>query len=533
MIMTRRLHNVDTAIIGAGFGGLGAALALAERGVEVAVCETLRYPGGCASTFHHGRHRFESGATLFSGFADGQLFRRWIDRHSLDVEIEWPDPVVQLRTPGFRLEVPPRRAAMVDRVCGLPGAEGREDAVRRFFDHQRRVADALWPLLDDPELLPPWTGLSLLRHARRLPAYLPVARFLGRPVAALLEHYGLGDVRALRTYLDAVCRITVQCGADEAEAAFALSAMDYWLRGTGHVRGGIGRLARAIARAVERLGGEVRYTDRVRSLEPTADGGYRLRTRRGVIEARTVVANLLPQALEKILVGLEVPDLRRIARRVETGWGACMVYRVALAPLGISPGAHHFELVRDPAEPLIEGNHVFVSVCGQDDGHAPPGYRAVTASSHVSADRIRRLSCDEQAHYVGEVQARMKRTLGELLPEWGRELRHEMTASPRTFERFTGRPRGWVGGVPRRAGLGAYMDLLRPPKLPRGLHLVGDSVFPGQSTLATALGGQRTAIRIVQELGLERRRATHAAPADPSPDRSSGPRRVALEVPAE
>ncbi len=30
-----------------------------------------------------------------------------------------------------------------------------------------------------------------------------------------------------------------------------------------------------------------------------------------------------------------------------------------------------------------------------------------------------------------------------------------------------------------------------------GMWLVGDSVFPGQSTLATALGGVRTAVRIV------------------------------------
>ena len=51
----------------------------------------------------------------------------------------------------------------------------------------------------------------------------------------------------LRTYLDALCQITVQCGATEAEAPFALGAMDYYWRGTGHVRGGIGQLASALA----------------------------------------------------------------------------------------------------------------------------------------------------------------------------------------------------------------------------------------------------------------------------------------------
>jgi phytoene dehydrogenase-like protein len=76
------------------------------------------------------------------------------------------------------------------------------------------------------------------------------------------------------------------------------------------------------------------------------------------------------------------------------------------------------------------------------------------------------------------------------------DVRHVMTASPRTFERFTRREEGAVGGVPRRAGLGNYLEL-GPRPVMDGLWLVGDSVFPGQSTLATALGGVRTASRIL------------------------------------
>jgi phytoene dehydrogenase-like protein len=69
-----------------------------------------------------------------------------------------------------------------------------------------------------------------------------------------------------------------------------------------------------------------------------------------------------------------------------------------------------------------------------------------------------------------------------------------LPASPRTFERFTGRPEGLVGGVPRRAGAGQYLRFGNPELLP-GLALVGDSVFPGQSTLAAALGGWKAAER--------------------------------------
>ncbi len=57
----------DAVVVGAGFGGLATALELTRRGARVALCETLDYPGGCASTFHRDGYAFEAGATLFSG----------------------------------------------------------------------------------------------------------------------------------------------------------------------------------------------------------------------------------------------------------------------------------------------------------------------------------------------------------------------------------------------------------------------------------------------------------------------------------
>lgn len=499
-------HMLDTVVIGAGFGGLGAALTLAEEGARVAVCETLRYPGGCASTFHHGRHRFEAGATLFSGFAEGQLFRRWINRHRMDVKIEWPEPAMQLRAPGIQVDVPRSRGEFLRHLESLPGAEPFHKGLRRFFAHQHRVADALWPLLDEPGLLPTRHPASLARHVPRLPAYLPVLRDVGVPLLRVLRRYGVADFTPLRVYLEAVCRITVQCGVEEAESPFALSAMDYWFRGTGHVRGGIGRLAKAMVHAVEDLGGRVHFTDRVRALQRLPRGeGWEIQTRRRTLRARTVVANVLPQALRSMLDDGVAPDLDRVGGRVEEGWGACMIYRVAKVPPCFAErhghSAQHLSLVSDADAPFVEGNHVFLSVTGGEDGHAPPESRSMTASTHVCNRRLQALDDDEQAAYVGEVQERMAETLRMRAPEWCEEIGHHMTASPRTFERFTGRPAGWVGGIPRRAGLGAYLDFLRPPKLPRGLHLVGDSTFPGQSTLATALGGRRTARQVLHDLG--------------------------------
>lgn len=485
----------DAVVVGAGFGGLATALELAQRGARVALCEALNYPGGCASTFRRDGYAFEAGATLFSGFGEEQLFGRWVRRHGLDVTVDWIDPLVELRTPSLRLSVYRDRERFLEQLCRLPGAPVQ--GVRRFFALQRQVADALWTLFDDPALLPPLDARALLRHAARVPRYVPLLRWVGRPLGAVLERLGLLNFTPLRTYLDGLCQITIQCSAAEAETPFALGAMDYYWRGTGHVRGGVGRLAEALVQAITRCGGEVLLANRVKALAPEA-GGWRVETRRGVLHARSVAANVLPRGMLRLLGQSpeQLPRLAELAGRVEEGWGAAMLYRVAQAPEGVLAKACHLELVQDEAAPFVEGNHLFVSISGEaDTGRAPPGQRTLTISTHVPLRRLASQSQEEQAHYVSRIQERMREGLARLAPEWAQDVRHELTASPRTFERFTRREVGAVGGVPRRAGFHHYRELGPRPVRP-GLWLVGDSVFPGQSTLATALGGVRTAAQI-------------------------------------
>ncbi len=123
----------------------------------------------------------------------------------------------------------------------------------------------------------------------------------------------------------------------------------------------------------------------------------------------------------------------------------------------------------------------------------------MTMSTHLELGKLRDLPSQEQARIVSEVQGRMKQTLAARAPEISEGIVMEMPASPRTFERFTSRPHGYVGGVPRTPGLHNYDGIL-PSPLAKNLYMVGDSVFPGQSTLAVSLGGVKVANIIAREL---------------------------------
>jgi len=488
---------VDVAVIGAGFGGLGAALSLAERGASVVLYEALNYPGGCASTFTRKKMRFESGATLFSGFAEGALFDRWIKAHKMAVDVRTLDPIVELRTHGYSLAIPPERARFLAQLEAVPGAPIA--AIRAFFAKQKQIADALWQLFDDDTLLPPLNLHSLARHALRSPAYLPILPFLGKPLGAVLRDYGLADFAPLRLFLDGVCQITVQASAEEAEAPFAFSTLDYYFRGTAHVHGGVGVLAWEMARAVERLGGRLRFTDRVDRLERVGDT-WEIHSRKGLVRARALCMNTLPGAAARLLGGACTARerLQKQEGRVQEGWGAAMLYRVVPAGKIARPEAHHLELIADRTAPFLEGNHVFCSVAAGDEERAPNGARPVTISTHVPLPALRALAPEAQGAYIQAVQDRMRETLAALAPELTEEVL-EMPGSPRTFARFTLRENGAVGGVPRRAGLANYEGLFDGMLAPNA-WLVGDSVFPGQSTLATAVGGRRVAERIARAI---------------------------------
>jgi len=88
-----------------------------------------------------------------------------------------------------------------------------------------------------------------------------------------------------------------------------------------------------------------------------------------------------------------------------------------------------------------------------------------------------------------------------------------LPGTPITFQRFTRRAWGWVGGLPQ-----TRLRLLqtRGPRQMPGVWMVGDSIFPGQSTAAVALGGLRVAHSILAEQGalLEQRAPMSFAPPE-------------------
>ena len=496
-------ERYDAFVVGAGFGGLGAALRLSEGGARVALVETLNYPGGCAGTFMRSGYRFEAGATLSSGLSPDQLFGKWNQKYDLGIVASALDPVIDMRIGEHNLLLHSDQDHFVDSLCARDFKNAA--AIRRFFAIQKRVADVFWPLFETPEALPPFSLAALMPLLKIAPQMFSQLSILNASLFDVVKRCGAHKSEALRVFLDALCQITVQCSSKEASAPIALSALAFPWRGSRHVEGGIGNLAQALVTAAKQNGVDVYFTERAKSLSQTKEG-FALTTRKRTLTAPFAVLNLLPKAAQDLCSGALEKKVKSNApfEAVNKSWGAVMSYAVVRPPPTAPEKASHLQIVSDESLPFNEGNHVFLSIsAASEHERAPPGFRTMTLSTHFNLGGNKHghfsASREEQQQRVEWVQKKMLETAQNGASEWFENVEFIMTGSPRTFERFTGRPEGRVGGPPRLAGA---LGLLRAPRyeVAERVFLVGDSMSPGQSTYACAIGGVRVADTILQRL---------------------------------
>ncbi len=144
-----------------------------------------------------------------------------------------------------------------------------------------------------------------------------------------------------------------------------------------------------------------------------------------------------------------------------------------------------------------------------DVARAPENRRALTLSTHTRLDAWWQLYEHDREAYdtrKNEYTQRVLSAAAVALPKLADAAELVLPGTPVTFQRFTRRAGGWVGGFPQTHLLRAWR-----PKIGTGLWMVGDSIFPGQSTAAVALGGMRVARAVQRELEKAKSRAFPAS----------------------
>jgi C-3',4' desaturase CrtD len=484
-------------IIGAGIGGLTTAAVLARAGLDVTVLEAQVYPGGCAATYFHQGYRFDAGATLAGGFYPGGP----MDLVARETNIfAWP-----VRPAPVAMQVHLPEGIQITRRSG----DGCHDEDLKhfgtiapdFFEWQERTANALWRLA---LRLPPWppqspgellttaaTGLSSVLNDGGAPLTLALDAF--RPVAVHLKNAS----ESLRLFVDGQLLISAQATSAHTNALYGAAALDLPRRGVVHLSGGMGAIAETLVEAVRHNGGQVLYRHEVSAIFSKKGSPATVETKRGeTFAADLIIANLTPWNMTELLKGELPRSLRRLPERPSDGWGAFVVY-IGLDSAALPSGypLHHQVIL---GRPLGEGNSVFASLSPEwDSSRAPVGQRALTLSTHTTLEGWWDLYEHDRPAYEArkaEMAAKMLSAAEIALPGLKAAARLVIPGTPVTFQRFMRRKWGWVGGFPQTSLARSF-----GPRLEKNVWLVGDSIFPGQSTAAVALGGLRVAKLVLEE----------------------------------
>ncbi len=488
-------------VIGAGIGGLTAAAFLAKAGFDVTVLEAQTYPGGSAGTFFHKGYRFDAGATVAGGFQPNGP--HWLVAQKLG--IDWR---VRPHEPAWVVHMPDREVALT---------RDNQDVLRKFpksaafWEEQSRLADLGWSLSAQGLPFPPSDAAELAQlikvGVRNFPRDLTMIPFALTSAYQWMAWRGLANDAEFVRFIDAQLLISSQTTSKYANGMYSATALDLARQGVYHVQGGIGGLSKTLVEKIESLGGRVVFRKRARRIvmrEGRAMGVEATTGSRGkAVEfypADFVIGNLTPWTLDSLLQDHSPQRLKRELAGRKKGWGAFVLHlgiRGDSLPHGFPD---HHQIITDMHAPLGEGRSIFMSLSPEwDESRAPEGLRAVTMTTHTDVSTWwKLLETDAKAYEArkAEYAERMLRAIEQIVPGFRAGIELEMAGSPVTYAFYTGRHLGMVGGFPQTSLFKA-----RSPRTGiTNVRLVGDSIFPGQSTAGVTLGAMRVAADVQRHM---------------------------------
>ena len=491
-------------IVGAGVGGLTTAGLLAKEGYDVTVLEGQTYAGGSASTFVHKGYRFDSGATVAGGFQPNGPHH--VAAQLLD--IDWK---VHLHDPAWVVHLPDRSVALTQDNADVLE---KFPETKAFWDEQSRIAEIAWSLSAQGLPFPPSDLAELLQLAKvgimNLPQDLQIIPFALTTVEDWLNRHGLADNREFRRFIDATLLISAQNTSEKVNGIYGATAMDLARQGVYHVEGGIGGIAETLVDKVQELGGKVLYRQQVQRIEVQngqAVGVYATKGRRSKKEqffpADFVVVNNTPWSLEKMLGDNAPKRLKNEIKRRSDTQGAFILHLGVDADKLPQNIPDHHQIIKTYDGAMGEGESLYVSISPEwDANRAPEGQRAVTVSTHTKVQQWwNLLETDEGAYYAKKeaYAERIINTIDSILPNFKNAVSLTLPGTPVTYEFYTMRHKGMVGGFPQSSLFKA-----RGPRTGiNNIRLVGDSVFPGQSTAGVTLSGIRVAKDVMRQIPIQ------------------------------
>ncbi|MBV9924176.1 MAG: FAD-dependent oxidoreductase [Acidobacteria bacterium] len=472
--------SFEVVVVGGGIGGLTCAALLAARGARVCLLERASRAGGCAASFEHLGHEFETGAGLYAGWEPSGLHER------VFAELPVAKPEAREVSPAYTVRLPGgedvRVGVGLEEFCETLGAAFPEcaGAAVNFYRDASQIADALRRAARQTPALACASKLQLMRLAASEPRLAPrILKARGDTAARHLK----GTSARFRRFVDAQLQTFALCPSDTCSYLYAAVALAEPLRAAHELRGGAQAFADALVEAVTKSGGTVRLDTTALRLSFDAQGranGVTLLTGETVGATRAVVSNLTAWDTFGKLVGAErTPAHVRARLKNLRGQGVYQIF------MSLDEEAAR----RLPSDRVLASQDDSAFMLGAApawDARAPEGKRAATVTAFTDAEQWFTFHADEAGHEGQDARSleALWSRLHAALPELGSGAEVFETATPRTFYERTRRRFGMVCGLPRTPELTGGAGALTHRTSVPNLLMVGDTVFPGAGLAA-------------------------------------------------
>lgn len=506
-------------VVGAGIGGLSAAIRLARAGANVTVLERAPAIGGKMRRVHINGRPIDAGPTVMT--------MRWVLEdlfHSAGVSLSdflclipveclarhaWPDgSVLDLFTD---IE---RSADAIGQLSGPAEARG----YRAFCAYAARLFETV--------------DLPFLRSER--PSLLSMVELTGKlGMGAMLSIDGhrtlwnaLGDFFRDPRLRQLFGRYSTYCGSSPFLSPATLNVIAHVEReGVWLVEGGMYRVAEALGELARRLGVRIRCGEHVQEILVRGGGVSGVRLVHGeVLEAEAAVVNADVSAVAEGHLGKQVsrgvPSTRERSLSAVT-WamladaqGFPLIRHTIFFSLDYKREFH--ELIQQktlPSDPTVY-------ICAQD--RDDKGLAAAFQPIQANASGGERLLCLINAPATGdrawlskaEIEACGRQTF-ERLNRFGLKLTlcsdSPVVTTPAEFERLFPATGGALYGPASHGWRAPFSRAAARTKTP-GLYLAGGSAHPGAGVPMAALSGSIAARSLLSDLALTSRSRTVAMP---------------------
>lgn len=491
--------DYDVIIIGSGAGGLTAAVALAQAGKSVLVCEQHDVPGGWCHSFTLNGYRFSPGVHYIGDLHEGGRLRRTYEGLGVSQDLEFcelnPDGYDHIFVGEERFDIP-------------AGKDNFADRLKQRFPHEAKGIDSYINAIGDL-----MTTLSQLGRSKNplktAGSGAKILRWATRTGQDLIEHHVSDPV------LMAI--LAGQSGdhglpPSEVSAFVHAGIVHHYFEGGYFPRGGGFAIPRAFVRALKRAGGELRLETSVRRimLESGRVAGVALDDGTQ-IRSHHVISNADPEVTYGKLIGRDhLPKkLRRKLDRVTYSTSSLSLFFAVdmdMRGAGLDSGnfwyyndadinkhykngqTTHFLESQDP------GAMFLTTTTLKDPSKMHSGHHTCEAFTFISYDAFEQWAHKKYGDRSPDYEAmkedlswRMFQALDKRVPGLSQNLVYWSLGTPLTNEHFVNATRGNLYGIDktrRQVGPGAFA--INAPF--DGLWMCGASTLSHGVAGATASG---------------------------------------------